>query len=62
MKAYAFNHKGEFIGTVDCQPNPLEFGQFLVPGMATEVEPPKPSKGKVVVWDGQKWHSKKIVE
>jgi hypothetical protein len=55
MKAYGYNTLGEFTGEVDCQPNPLEWGEFIVPGYATTVEPPKPKAGKVRVWNGTKW-------
>lgn len=61
MKAYGYNQAGEFTGEVDCQPNPLEFGKFLVPAMATEVKPPKAVKGKARYWNGTKWIYKKIV-
>lgn len=61
MKAYGFNQAGEFTGEVDCQPNPLEFGQWLIPGGATEVKPPKAVKGKSRHWNGKKWTYKKIV-
>jgi len=55
MKAYAYNTIGEYLGEVDCQPNPLEWGEFIVPGQATAVEPPKFKAGKVRVWNGSKW-------
>ena len=55
MKAYAYNTAGEFIGEVDCQPNPLEFGEWIVPAWATTTEPPKPKTGNVRVWTGSKW-------
>lgn len=55
MKAYAYNIIGEYIGEVDCQPNPLELGEFIVPAQATTVEPPKQKPGKVRTWNGKKW-------
>lgn len=61
MKAYTFNSLGEFMGEVECQPNPLEWGEFLVPAQATTVEPPKQKAGKVRVWNGQKWVYNDIV-
>jgi hypothetical protein len=62
MKAYGYNHEGIFTGEIDCQPSPLEFGKFLVPAMATEMKPTKPTKGKWPVWNGKKWVQKKIAE
>lgn len=55
MIAYAYNLAGELIGVVDCQPNPLEFGEWIVPAWATTVEPPKFKAGNVRVWNGEKW-------
>jgi len=59
-KAYGYNHEGVFTGEVDCQPSPLEIGKYLIPGMATEVAPPKPKKGHTRVWNGSKWTFRKI--
>lgn len=55
MKAYGYNTMGQFIGEVDCQQSPLEFGEWIVPGMATSVEPPIEKAGKIRVWNGAKW-------
>lgn len=55
MIAYAHNTRGEFIGEVECQPNPLEFGEWIVPAWATTTEVPNPKAGKVRVWTGEKW-------
>jgi hypothetical protein len=59
-KAYGYNEVGEFTGEVDCQPSPLEFGKYLIPAWATEVEPPKPKKGQMRIWEGKKWVFKPI--
>lgn len=59
MKAYAYNRIGEFIGEVDCQPNPLEWGEFIVPAQSTTVKPPKFKEGKIRTWNGTKWVFKK---
>lgn len=55
MKAYGYNIEGEFTEEVDCQPSPLEFGEWIVPGMATTVAPPKEKAGNIRVWNGTKW-------
>jgi hypothetical protein len=55
MKAYTYNEVGELTGEVNCQPDPLAFGMFLVPARATTVAPPRPRKGKMRIWNGKKW-------
>jgi hypothetical protein len=60
MKAFAYHPRtGAYLGEVECQPNPRELGEFLVPGNATMTPPPKPSKGKHPFWDRAKWVLKK---
>ena len=56
MKAYSIHPEtAEYLGEVDCQPSPLEPGQFLVPGGATTTEPPTAGEHQVPVWDGAVW-------
>lgn len=59
--AFAYHPmSGAYLGEVECQANPLEFGLFIVPGSATDVKPPKPTKGKWPVWTGEKWELKAV--
>lgn len=60
MNAYSYDpQNGAYLGEVECQPNPLEFGRFIIPGYATDVKPPKPTKTKFPHWDGNKWELQK---
>lgn len=59
--AYAYHpENGIYLGEVECQMNPLEVGQPIIPAHATDVKPPKPSKGKVAVWTGEKWELQSV--
>ncbi len=61
-RAYAYHPvTGIYLGEVDCQPNQLEFGTFIIPGSATDVKPPKPAKGKEAFWTGEKWELKAVI-
>lgn len=42
--------------------SPREPGVFIIPGCATDVEPPAPVAGKATVWDGQAWAQVDIPE
>lgn len=54
--AHAYHPEtGIYLGEVECQFNPLEVGQLIIPAHATDVKPPKPGKGKIAVWSGEKW-------
>lgn len=55
MIAYGYDkNTGEYLGPVDCQPDPLD-GGFLLPACATEIEPPETGAGKIAKWDGNAW-------
>lgn len=54
--AYSFHPKtGEFLGEVECQPNPLQIGKFIVPAHATTVKPPRRREAKFRSWNGEEW-------
>lgn len=56
MKIYYFHHDTRtFIGEGSADPSPVKKGEWLIPGNATEIEPPLSSAGKVAVFDGAKW-------
>lgn len=42
--------------------SPREPGVFIIPGCATDVEPPAPVAGKATVWGGQAWAQVDIPE
>lgn len=47
---------GEFMGTSEADPNPVETGEFIIPAHATTIEPPgDPSAGHAMAWDGSDW-------
>lgn len=50
----------EYIGTTEAQASPLEFGVYLIPAHATEIEPPKSTKTKRPFWNGSKWELKSL--
>lgn len=55
MKAYAYDPETkEYIGEVNCQPNPLE-GGFLLPGNATLKKPPVIKEGQIIIWEEDEW-------
>ena len=57
MKAYSYHPiTNEYIGEVNCQPNPVD-GGFLLPGRATYEKPPLVEAKQVAVWV-DKWEIK----
>lgn len=46
---------GEYLGVVECRPNPLEDGKYLIPAGCVEVQPQPPSANHVQVWNGDSW-------
>lgn len=60
--AYQTDLNGYYMGTVPCQPSPLEPGVYLIPGGATEVEPPEIPDGKVAKfnWGTGAWVLEKV--
>jgi len=52
MKAYSYNPiTKEYIGEVNCQPNPLE-GGYLLPGHAVLDKPPIVEHQQIAIWKG----------
>lgn len=45
----------EYIGSSEADANPLEPGNFLLPGDATFAPPPPPVAKVAHVWNGQTW-------
>lgn len=56
LKIYHYDPKtGELLGQGFADADPLDKGNWLIPAHATSIEPPKPAKGKVTRFDGDKW-------
>lgn len=49
---------GEYIGTGEALPDPLEDSCFLIPAYATDVTPPKSGQNEIAVFDGESWSVK----
>jgi len=54
MRAYTYNERGDFVGTVEAQESPLEKGVYLLPPHATLVAP-EIRTGKRARWTGSAW-------
>ena len=68
MNAYSYNDKMEYIGTVDCQKDPVRSAKekrdvWLLPANSTFTAPPDfaPETQKAV-WDGEAWHIEALPE
>ncbi len=58
--AFSFSaHTGEYAGEVTAWADPMNPGEFLLPGNATYTKPPKFKKDHVRVWTGEKWEAVK---
>lgn len=55
MIAYQTDLNGFYIGIVECQPSPLEPGEFLIPGGATLEEPPNVDEGQFLQLSDGEW-------
>lgn len=55
MKVYNYNKNGFYTGSSDANPNPKSPGDFLLPAMATFIEPPESKKDKARVFNGTEW-------
>lgn len=56
MIAYGYEPiTGEYTGEVNAWASPLEPGEFLLPALATFVEPPATQEGKFRKWNGSAW-------
>ena len=55
MKIYNYDKEGIFTNESLADESPLEPGKFLIPALATEIAPPKATKGKMVVFNGDDW-------
>lgn len=47
---------GEFRGSGEADPSPLEDGVFLFPANTTEIAPPAAEAGKAIVWQDDAWN------
>jgi hypothetical protein len=55
MKIYNYDKNGKYTGESIADQSPLEPNVFLIPALATEIAPPKATKGKMVVFNGDDW-------
>lgn len=56
MRIYHYDSEtGEYLGSSDARPDPLETGRFLIPACATDVEPPKNGANETAVFAGDAW-------
>lgn len=56
MLIYTYDpQSGEYIGSREARPSPLEPGVYLVPANATAVAPPDAQDGCARVWTGSAW-------
>jgi hypothetical protein len=59
MNAFSYDPKnGAYLGEVECQQDPLEWGRFITPANATDMKPPKSTKSKRPYWNGKAWELK----
>lgn len=56
MKIFNYNSNGVFIGASIADKDPENPENFLVPAMATTIEPPSANENEIVVFDGEKWN------
>ena len=64
MLAYRYNEKGEYIGEIECQLNPVASKRegkdiFLLPAFAT-LSIPNLQEGFISVWNGNDWQNVEI--
>lgn len=53
---YSYNTEGNaFLGKFPALKNPRRQTEYLLPAMATFIEPPKTNKNEIAVWNGEKW-------
>ena len=55
MKIYNYDKNGVYVGESLADQSPLEPGVFLIPALATVIAPPKATKEKIVVFNGDDW-------
>lgn len=56
MKIYHYaKDTGEYLGSSDAWPDPLEDGRFLIPAHASETAPPNTSDNEVAVFSSGSW-------
>lgn len=55
MKVYQTDHEGFFVGAVEADPDPLETGNWIIPGGCVTEEPPALTEGQRAHWTGSEW-------
>ena len=57
MKIYSFlPETGEYVGSSEADPDPMNEGEFLFPAFSVTVEPPAAQEGMARVWNGTDWN------
>ena len=68
MNAYSYNENMEYIGTVECQKDPVRSDKekrdvWLLPANSTFTAPPDfDQETQKAVWDGEAWHIEALPE
>lgn len=58
---YRYHPKtGQYLGSGEADPSPLEPGVWLYPAHSTDIAPPAEQAGFVRVWDGGQWQQQAI--
>lgn len=55
MKYYSYNRNGEYIGIGIARPSPLEPNIFLLPALATFLDPPATQNNEVAIFANGRW-------
>jgi len=55
MQVYQTDHEGFYIGTNNADPDPMQAGNWIIPGGCVTVEPPTLTEGQRAQWTGDTW-------
>ena len=55
MQVYQTDHEGFYIGTNNADPDPMDEGNWLIPGGCVTVAPPTLAEGQRAQWVGSGW-------
>lgn len=55
MQVYQTDQFGFLVGVTTADPDPLDAGNWLIPGGCVTVEPPQIPDGKLAKWEGGEW-------
>jgi hypothetical protein len=55
MKAYNYDKNGLYTGASEANKNPMNPGEYLLPAMATFIEPPSIERDRAIRFNGKTW-------